>query len=232
MAASGSAWRRRSRRGRRCRHLGHEREKERGGGQDAQGAWAARGRAQGQRRERGGSRGRHQGRRRGDGADRFLLRQRGHRLWRGAFTDISGENLRKVLSVNLDGAFFTLREAARHMMERAKKGDAGGSLVGVASLAGLEGAGRNEHYGASKGGVLAMVRGIAVEMARYGIRANSIAPGWIATDMTAGAQDSPVFTERSSRAFPRGGGASRRISAASRSISRARHRPITPATRS
>lgn len=114
----------------------------------------------------------------------------------GAFTDITGENLRKVLSVNLDGAFFTLREAARHMMERAKKGDAGGSLVGVASLAGLEGAGRNEHYGASKGGVLAMVRGIAVEMARYGIRANSIAPGWIATDMTAGAQDSPVFTEK------------------------------------
>ncbi|MBI1238368.1 MAG: SDR family oxidoreductase [Alphaproteobacteria bacterium] len=113
-----------------------------------------------------------------------------------SFLDISGEKLRKVMSVNLDGALFTLREAARHMIDRAEKGDPGGSLVGVASLAGLEGAGRNEHYGATKGGVLAMMRGIAVELARYGIRANSVAPGWIATDMTQGAQDSPVFTEK------------------------------------
>jgi NAD(P)-dependent dehydrogenase (short-subunit alcohol dehydrogenase family) len=44
--------------------------------------------------------------------------------------------------------------------------------------------------------VLAMMRSIAVEHARFGIRANSIAPGWIATDMTQGAQDSPVFAEK------------------------------------
>ena len=54
------------------------------------------------------------------------------------------------------------------------------------ALPGIEGAGRNEAYSATKGAVLAMVRSIAVEHARFGIRANSIAPGWIATEMTAG----------------------------------------------
>jgi NAD(P)-dependent dehydrogenase (short-subunit alcohol dehydrogenase family) len=113
-----------------------------------------------------------------------------------SFADISTEDFRKVVAVNEEGAFFTLREAAKHMIERAKGGDAGGSLVGVASLAGIEGAGRNQHYGATKGAVIAMMRGIAVELARYGVRANTIAPGWIATDMTQRAQDNPAFAEK------------------------------------
>jgi len=114
-----------------------------------------------------------------------------------SFLDISEEQYRKVLSVNLDGVFFTLREAARHMVERAKAGDdAGGSLVGVASLAAIEGAARNEHYAATKGGVISMIKGVAVEFARYGVRANSILPGWIATDMTAMAQEAPAFQEK------------------------------------
>jgi NAD(P)-dependent dehydrogenase (short-subunit alcohol dehydrogenase family) len=113
-----------------------------------------------------------------------------------SFTEITADAFRKVHAVNEDGVFYTLREAAKHMTERAKNGDAGGSLVGVASLAGIEGAGRNQHYGASKGAVISMMRGIAVELARYGVRANTIAPGWIATDMTQRAQDNPAFAER------------------------------------
>ncbi len=113
-----------------------------------------------------------------------------------SFLDLDTETYRKVLAVNLDGAMFTLREAARHMVERAKAGDPGGSLVGVASLAAVEGAARNEHYSASKGGLIAMIRGIAVEFARYGVRANAILPGWIATDMTSLAQGQPKFEEK------------------------------------
>jgi NAD(P)-dependent dehydrogenase (short-subunit alcohol dehydrogenase family) len=113
-----------------------------------------------------------------------------------SFMEITAEAFRRVEAVNEEGVFFTLREAAKHMVERAKAGDPGGSLVGVASLAGIEGAARNQHYGATKGAVLSMIRGIAVELARYGIRANSIAPGWIATDMTRRAQDNPVFLEK------------------------------------
>jgi NAD(P)-dependent dehydrogenase (short-subunit alcohol dehydrogenase family) len=113
-----------------------------------------------------------------------------------SFSQMTIETWRRVHAVNEEGVFFTLREACKHMVARAATGDAGGSLVGVASLAGLEGAGRNEAYSATKGAVLAMIRSIAVEHARYGIRANSIAPGWIATDMTQGAQDNKAFAEK------------------------------------
>ena len=111
-------------------------------------------------------------------------------------SEMTIETWRRVHAVNEEGVFFTLREACKHMIARAGKGDAGGSLVGVASLAGFEGAGRNEAYSATKGAVMAMVRSIAVEHARYGIRANSIAPGWIATDMTSFAQNSTAFAEK------------------------------------
>jgi NAD(P)-dependent dehydrogenase (short-subunit alcohol dehydrogenase family) len=103
---------------------------------------------------------------------------------------------RKVHGVNEDGVFWTFREATKHMIDRAKSGDASGSLVVVASTAGIEGAARNSAYGATKGAVMSMARALAVELARYGIRCNSIAPGWIATDMTQGAQDNPVFNEK------------------------------------
>lgn len=113
-----------------------------------------------------------------------------------SFIEMSTEVYKKTLAVNLDGVFWTLRESARHMVERAKNGDAGGSLVGIASLAAIEGAARNEAYAATKGGVISMIKSIAVEHARYGMRANAILPGWIATDMTAQAQAAPAFAEK------------------------------------
>jgi len=99
--------------------------------------------------------------------------------------DIDAKEWRRLLAVNLDGAFFTLRAAARHMVARAEKGDSGGRLVGIASLAARSGAARNEHYAATKGGLVAVVKAMAVELARYGITANAILPGWIETEMTA-----------------------------------------------
>jgi NAD(P)-dependent dehydrogenase (short-subunit alcohol dehydrogenase family) len=113
-----------------------------------------------------------------------------------SFREFPTETYRRVLSVNLDGVFFTLREACRHMVLRAEAGDPGGSVIGVASLAAIEGAARNEAYAATKGAVVSMMKSIAVEHARYGIRANSILPGWIATDMTQAAQDNPAFAEK------------------------------------
>jgi NAD(P)-dependent dehydrogenase (short-subunit alcohol dehydrogenase family) len=106
-----------------------------------------------------------------------------------SFLAITSEEWRRVLKVNLDGAFFTLRAAARHMVERG----GGGSLVGTASLAAVEGAARNEHYAATKGGLIAMIRALAVEFARHGVRANAILPGWIETDMTANAIGNEKF---------------------------------------
>ncbi len=117
-------------------------------------------------------------------------------------TEMTTELFHRVHAVNEDGVFWTFREAARHMIDRAKEGDAGGALVAVASTAGIEGAARNSAYGASKGAVLSMVRALAVELARHSIRVNSIAPGWIATEMTAGAQKREKFNENVSGRVP------------------------------
>ena len=105
---------------------------------------------------------------------------------RAPFPELTTADWRRVMSVNLDGAFFTLRAAARHMVERAKAGDAGGRLVAVASTAAIHGPARAQAYAASKGALLALMRSLAVEMARHGVTANSILPGWIETEMTAG----------------------------------------------
>ena len=104
---------------------------------------------------------------------------------RSSFHELSTSEWRRVLSVNLDGAFFTLRAAARHMVERAKGGDKGGRLVAMASSAAIHGAARAQSYAASKGAMVSLIRALAVEMARYGVTANSILPGWIETEMTA-----------------------------------------------
>lgn len=113
-----------------------------------------------------------------------------------SFLEMSTDTWRKNIAINLDGAFWTLREASKSMVNRAKGGDLGGSLVGIASLAAIEGTARNQAYAATKGGLISMIKAIAVEQARWGIRANSILPGWIATDMTQMVQDNEVFQKK------------------------------------
>jgi NAD(P)-dependent dehydrogenase (short-subunit alcohol dehydrogenase family) len=98
-----------------------------------------------------------------------------------SIVELSLEDWRRVLAVNLDGAFLTLREGARHMVER---GD-GGALVAVGSTSAIHGAPFNPHYGASKTGLLGLVRAMAVGLARYRIRANALLPGWTDTDLIA-----------------------------------------------
>ena len=99
-----------------------------------------------------------------------------------AFVETSLDEWHRVTKVNLDGVFLTLRAAARHMVERG----GGGSLVGVSSLAAIEGQPRGEHYAATKAGVIAIMRSLAVELARHGVRANALLPGWVETGMTGG----------------------------------------------
>jgi NAD(P)-dependent dehydrogenase (short-subunit alcohol dehydrogenase family) len=113
-----------------------------------------------------------------------------------AFADTTTESWRRVTQINLDAVFWTLREACKHMVARAQAGDPGGSLVATSSVSAIDGAPRNQAYAASKSALLAMMRGIAVEYARYGVRANSILPGWIRSDMTARLQTWDTFNEK------------------------------------
>lgn len=109
-----------------------------------------------------------------------------------SFMEMPTAEWRRVLSVNLDGAFFCLRAASRHMVERG----GGGSLVVTASLAAISGSPRGEHYAATKGALISMIKALAVELARYGIRANAILPGWVETAMTEAAFQDKRFEEK------------------------------------
>jgi NAD(P)-dependent dehydrogenase (short-subunit alcohol dehydrogenase family) len=111
------------------------------------------------------------------------------------FTDTPDEEWQRVIATNLDGAFYTLRAATRHMVARAKQGDPGGRLIGTASIAAISGAARHEAYAATKGGLIAMLNALAVELARYGITANALLPGWVGTAMTAPFFESEAFAK-------------------------------------
>ena len=86
-----------------------------------------------------------------------------------------------LLTVNLHGAFFTLREGARRMVARAETGEPGGSLVFCGSLSMFHGIAGINNYAAAKGGMGAVIRGMAAELGKYEIRANTIAPGYVKT---------------------------------------------------
>jgi NAD(P)-dependent dehydrogenase (short-subunit alcohol dehydrogenase family) len=98
-----------------------------------------------------------------------------------SFSDLTTDDYHQLLNVNLHGAFYTLREATRHMRERARAGDPGGSLVACGSLSMFHGLQGMEHYAAAKGALSAMIKGLAVEMGPYGVRANMLAPGFVLT---------------------------------------------------
>lgn len=104
-----------------------------------------------------------------------------------SFPDLTSETYHALMNVNLHGAFYTLREATRHMRDRAKAGDCGGSIVVTGSLSIFHGLQGMEHYAGAKGALAAMVKGLAVEMGQFGVRANMLAPGFIMTGMTGGA---------------------------------------------
>jgi NAD(P)-dependent dehydrogenase (short-subunit alcohol dehydrogenase family) len=104
---------------------------------------------------------------------------------RRAFIERTEEEWRTMFATNLDGVFHVFKAAARHMTERANNGDRFGRLVATSSLASLFGTARNEHYAATKAAINALVRALAVELARYGVTANAILPGWIKSEMTA-----------------------------------------------
>jgi NAD(P)-dependent dehydrogenase (short-subunit alcohol dehydrogenase family) len=106
--------------------------------------------------------------------------------------DLPTAEYHELINVNLHGAYYTLREGARHMVNRAKAGEPGGSLVHCGSLSMFVGLKGKEHYAGSKAALGAMIRCMAVELGQYGIRANAIAPGYIKTGLTSSPQGDQV----------------------------------------
>jgi 3-oxoacyl-[acyl-carrier protein] reductase len=97
----------------------------------------------------------------------------------GALHSMDPAAWQEVIDTNLTGTFNYTRALMKHMIRR------GGSVVNVTSVSGIIGMAGQTNYSASKAGVIGFTKALAREVARFGVRVNAVAPGFIDTDMTA-----------------------------------------------
>lgn len=103
---------------------------------------------------------------------------------------VSGDDFRRVLEVNLVAPFLLSRGFGAMMLERRS-----GSIVNIASIAGLTGIGDRSAYNASKHGLVGLTRTLAGEWGGRGVRCNAVCPGWVKTEMDHVDQASAAYTD-------------------------------------
>src|SRR5271154_3554148 len=84
-----------------------------------------------------------------------------------------------MIRINLKSVYSVIHFAVPQMIKQKS-----GKIIPISSTAGQRGESFHTHYGASKGGVISLTKGLSTELAKHGILVNSIAPGWVATDMS------------------------------------------------
>ena len=102
------------------------------------------------------------------------------------FVEVTADDYRKLMSINVDGVFFGAQAAAKGMLDHGR----GGSIINVSSVAGLQGSAPFSTYCTSKGAVRLLTMALAAELGPHGIRVNALHPGIIATSMTT--EDVPL----------------------------------------
>lgn len=111
--------------------------------------------------------------------------------------ELDPEVWRRVIGVNLDAVFYGVRPAVRVLGE-------GGRIIVTASVLGIRPRRGLHAYNASKAGVIALVRGLAVELADRGVTANAVAPGWFESPLAEGWMRSEQLAERTLNHTPAG----------------------------
>jgi NAD(P)-dependent dehydrogenase (short-subunit alcohol dehydrogenase family) len=113
------------------------------------------------------------------------------------FADATPDDWRAIVDVNLTGVVNGCRAAARHLIAQGS-----GKVINVASALATVALPGYTLYAATKGGIVALTRTLAVEWARHGIQVNAIAPGWFVTDMNEDAFNNPKVRDRLLRDVP------------------------------
>jgi NAD(P)-dependent dehydrogenase (short-subunit alcohol dehydrogenase family) len=104
--------------------------------------------------------------------------------------DTSAEQWQRVMNVNLLGPFLLCKHLGTQMLAKGR-----GSIVNVASVAGLAGIGHRSAYNASKHGLIGLTRTLAAEWGGRGVRVNAVCPGWIKTEMDETDQGSGAYSD-------------------------------------
>ncbi len=117
---------------------------------------------------------------------------------------MSDEQWRSTLSINLDAVFGLVKHAVAQMKAQPRKGSAAGHIVLISSTSGQRGEAFHCDYSASKGALISMVKSLSTELASSGIYVNSVAPGWVDTDMSKPAIDDPRSGDEIRRTIPLG----------------------------
>jgi NAD(P)-dependent dehydrogenase (short-subunit alcohol dehydrogenase family) len=108
----------------------------------------------------------------------------------GPAEGIEPARFRRVIDVNLTGSFLLCQAIGRPMLASAN-----GSIINVASVAGLMGIADRAAYNASKHGLVGLTRTLAVEWGGRGVRVNAVCPGWVKTEMDVDAQASALYVD-------------------------------------
>lgn len=114
------------------------------------------------------------------------------------------EQWRSTLSINLDGVFGLVKHAVAQMKAQPRKDGAAGHIVLISSTSGQRGEAFHADYSATKGAVISLTKSLGAELASTGIYVNCVAPGWVDTDMSAGALADPETGETIRRTIPLG----------------------------
>lgn len=117
-----------------------------------------------------------------------------------SFLDMPPDLLQQVVGTNLNGAFFAVQAAANQM----KAQGTGGAIVATSSISALVGGAMQTHYTPTKAGVHSLMQSVAIALGPYGIRANSVMPGAIATDINKDDWSDPEKRDYLNKRIPLG----------------------------
>ena len=130
-----------------------------------------------------------------------------HGVWPAedvAIEKMTEEQWRSTLSINLDAVFGLVKYAVAQMKAQPRNGSAAGHIVLISSTSGQRGEAFHCDYSASKGALISMTKSLSTELASAGIYVNSVAPGWVDTDLSRPALDDPRTGDLIRRGIPLG----------------------------